>query len=107
MAKEWDKNNMQTMAVNMKKEEVEAFKKLVAERDTTVAAELRGFIRKSLRDAGDPSATLEGVPHILSYKNVDRLKHEVAFHNPDHLNPDKMLNVILDRYFAFLDMARK
>lgn len=107
MAKEWDKNNMQAMAVNMKKEEAEAFKRLMAEKETTVAAELRGFIQKSLREANDPKATLEGVPHVVSYKNTDRLKHEVAHHNPNHLNPDKMLNYILERYFAFLDEARK
>lgn len=107
MAKEWDKNNMQAMAVNMKKEEAEAFKKLMTERGTTVAAELRGFIQGSLASAGNPDAKLEGYPHILSYKNTDRLKHEVAHHNPNHLNPDKMLNYILERYFAFLDEARK
>ena len=43
----------------------------------------------------------------MSYKNVDRLKHEVSFHNPDHLNPDMMLNRILDDYFAFAEKIRK
>ena len=48
-----------------------------------------------------------GVPHILSYENTDRLKHEVAFHNPNHLNPNEMLNEILERYFKLVDEARK
>ena len=50
---------------------------------------------------------LNGVHHILSYENTDRLKHEVAFHNPDHLNPNEMLNEILERYFNLVDEARK
>ena len=50
---------------------------------------------------------LNGVPHILSYENTDRLKHEVAFHNPNHLNPNEMLNEILERYFNLVDEARK
>ena len=48
-----------------------------------------------------------GVPHILSYENTDRLKHEVAFHNPNHLNPNEMLNEILERYFKLVDEVRK
>lgn len=44
---------------------------------------------------------------VLTYKNVERLKHEVAFHNPDHLNPDKMLNHILNRYFKMVEEVRK
>ena len=49
---------------------------------------------------------LNGVPHIVSYENTDRLKHEVAFHNPQSLNPDRMLNDILDHYFAFVKRVR-
>ena len=44
---------------------------------------------------------------VLTYKNVERLKHEVAFHNPDHLNPDEMLNHILDQYFRMVEEVRK
>lgn len=43
---------------------------------------------------------IEGIKHIVTYENVDRLKHEVAFNNPNHLNPDEMLNAILEAYFA-------
>ena len=43
----------------------------------------------------------------MSYKNVDRLKHEVSFHSPDHLDPNRMLNRILDDYFAFAEKIRK
>ena len=44
---------------------------------------------------------------VLTYRNVDRLKHEVAFHNPNHLNPDKMLNHILDNYFKMVAEVRR
>ena len=50
---------------------------------------------------------LEGEMHMVSYKNTDRLKAEVAHHNPDRLNPDEMLNWILDEYFRFVDRVRK
>ena len=50
---------------------------------------------------------LNGVPHIVSYENTDRLKHEVAFHNPNNLNPNEMLNESLERYFKLVDEARK
>ena len=111
MAREWDKQNMRTLAVNLKKEEAEAFQKLAQDSDTTVAALLRGYVRGTLSAAepmqGQNNNAPWGMEHTVSYKNVDRLKHEVSFHNPDDLNPNQMLNLILDRYFAFLDMARK
>ena len=44
---------------------------------------------------------------VLTYKNVDRLKHEVAFHNPNHFTPDEMLNHILNRYFKMVEEVRK
>ena len=54
---------------------------------------------KSINSANTtcPKNTVEhmprrGLPHIVSYENTDRLKHEVAHHNPNHLNPDAMLN---------------
>lgn len=110
MAREWDKQNMRTLAVNLKKEEAEAFQKLAQDSETTVAALLRGYVRGTL-SAAEPKQKETGAPwgmeHTVSYKNVDRLKHEVSFHNPDNLNPNEMLNLILDRYFAILDMARK
>lgn len=48
-----------------------------------------------------------GLPHIVSYENTDRLKHEVAHYNPNHLNPDAMLNWILELYFETADKIRK
>lgn len=110
MSKEWDRENMRTVAVNLKKEEAEALKAYAAEHDTTVGALLRGFVRKTLETrgtAGRQVLDVEGYPHTVSYKNTDRLKHETAFHNPHGKNPDGILNEILDRYFAFVASVRK
>lgn len=111
MSKEWDKANMKTMGVNMKKEEAEAFKKLAEEQGTTVGAMLRTFVQSTLNSAAGSAKTgnkpVDGVAHIVGYKNTDRLKHEVAFHNPKNRNPDGMLNDILDQYFAFVEQVRK
>jgi len=112
MSKEWDKQNMKSMAVNMKKDEAEAFKALATERGTTVGAMLRGYIQGVLAESNRPevrpgSFKPWGLDHVVSYKNVDRLKREVAFYNPKNLNPDQMLNEILDQYFEFAEQVRK
>ena len=110
MSKEWDKANMKTLGVNLKREEAEAFKQLAEEQGTTVGAMLRSFIQQSLvnRKMAETKAEphIPGLMHVVSYKNTDRLKHEVAFHNPRRLNPDGMLNDILDQYFAFAERVR-
>ena len=112
MSKNWDKENMKTVAANMKKEEVEAFRKLAEERGTTVGGMLRGYVRGCLAESNGSDKVSSapapwGVNHIVSYKNTDRLKREVAFYNPKGLNPDLMLNEILNSYFAFVESARK
>ena len=109
MAKEWDKENMKTLGANMKREDAEAFAAYAKANGTTVGALLRGYVKKTV-DAeanGSNRGLLDGVAHIVSYKNTDLLKHEVAFHNPNHLNPDGMLNEILDEYFRFAKKVRK
>ena len=50
---------------------------------------------------------VRGEPHIVSYENTDRLKTEVAHHNPDNLDPNQMLNRILDGYFRIANQIRK
>lgn len=111
MNKEWDKANTKTMGINMKKEDAEAFKKLAEEQGTTVGAMLRTFIQSTPAADHDTDVGANGprggVGHVVSYRNTDRLKHEVAFHNPKNLNPDGILNDILDHYFDFVERVRK
>ncbi len=106
MRKEWDKQNMKTLSVNLKKESAEAFQKLAKEHETTVGGMLRMYIEGMLADAQYDGVDT-GLTHIVSYKNTDRLKHETAFHNPHLKNPNGVLNEILDRYFAFVDEVRR
>ena len=40
-------------------------------------------------------------------KNTDLLKAETAHHNPGNLNPDGVLNEILDEYFRFVKRIRR
>ena len=110
MAKEWDKANMKTIGANMKREDAEAFAEYARARGTTPGALLRGFVQKVVaeeKSASKNHGLIEGVPHVVSFKNTDLLKHEVAFYNPKHLNPDGMLNEILDEYFRFVKKVRK
>ena len=108
MAKEWDRENMRTLATNVKRETAEAFRKYAEERGTTVGALLRGFVEASVaspRTAQEPA--LDGVMHLVSYRNTDLLKAETAHHNPGDLNPDGVLNYILDEYFRFVKRVRR
>lgn len=109
MAKEWDKANMKTLAANMKRETAEAFQQYAKSQDTTVGALLRGFAEATVEGKHTDAAprAVQGVPHILSYKNTDLLMSEVAHHNPDNLTPDALLNQILDEYFRFVKRVRK
>ena len=107
MSKNWDRENMMTLAANVRKEDAEAFARIARENNTTVGGMLRMFIRDSVKKSIGMPEPLSGVDYVVSYKNTDRLKHEVAFHNPDHLNPTRMLNRILDDYFEFAEKIRK
>ena len=101
--KKYDAENMAILATKMKRDEAQAFKDLAAKEGTTVGKKLSGFIREELAANGK---TQTYVPAVLTAKNADRVKHETAFHNPKNLNPDQLMNDILDRYFKWLDEAR-
>ena len=101
--KKYDAENMAILATKMKRDEAQAFKDLAAKEGTTVGKKLSGFVREELATNG---MTQTYVPAVLTAKNADRLKHETAFHNPKNLNPDQLMNDILDRYFKWLDEAR-
>lgn len=111
MSKEWDKANMKTLGVNLKKEDAEAFRAYAAANGTTVGAILRVFIQGLLETAAATETSrpneILGVAHVVSYKNTDRLKHETSFHNPKNLNPNGILNEILDDYFRFVEKVRR
>ncbi len=53
------------------------------------------------------SHKIEGYMHMVSYQNTDLLKAEVAHHNPKGLNPDGMLNDILNWYFETAARMRR
>ena len=101
--KKYDAENMAILATKMKRDEAQAFKDLAAKEGTTVGKKLSGFVREELATNGK---TQTYVPAVLTAKNADRLKHETAFHNPKNLNPDQLMNDILDHYFKWLDEAR-
>lgn len=106
MSKNWDKENMMTMAVNVKKEEAEAFKKLAEEKGTTVAGLLRGYVRATVNPT-PADGDVGSVSFPVSYRNVDRINAEIAHHNPNHIPGNKMLDAILDKYFTIADSLRK
>ena len=110
MSKEWDKENMRTLSVNLKKDAAEAFKAYAAEHDTTVGALLRGFVEATLSGDKRPGTVEHPAPgeywYPISYKMVDKLKHETAFYNPKGGTPTDMLEVVLRRYFEIAEKLR-
>lgn len=99
------------LATKLNANEADAFRALAKKNHTTVSRMLSSYIKHALEnDKAD--ATHEANPTgtnvaVLTYRNVDRLKHEVAFHNPEHLNPDEMLNHILNNYFRIAHEIRR
>ena len=101
--KKYDAENMAILATKMNKAEAQAFRDLAAREGTTVGRMLSGYVRTELTRAEPPRTT---VTAVLTAKNADRLKHETAFHNPRNMNPDQIMNHILDRYFKFVEEIR-
>ena len=100
-------DNLTLLATKLNNTDAEAFRKLAEKNGTTVSRMLSTYIKDAVReDVKEPNPTGTNVA-ILTYKNVDRLKHEVAFHNPNHMNPDEMLNHILNQYFKMVAEVRK
>jgi hypothetical protein len=108
--KKYDQENMALLATKLPKKDAEAFRMLADAKDSSVSRLLSDYVRGELaKGPVEPvvKEPLRGIEHIVSYENTDRLKHEVAFHNPGNLNPDEMLNEILDRYFTLVAEIRK
>lgn len=99
--------NLTLLATKLGSTEAEAFRALAVENNTTVSRMLSNYIRTTLAETTAESQPTGTNVAILTYRNVDRLKHEVAFHNPTHLNPDEMLNHILNQYFKMAAEVRK
>lgn len=105
--KKYDAENMAILNTKLSKGEAAAFRDLAAAKGTTVSRMLSNYVRDSLADKVTEQNPTSTNVAILTYENVKRLKHETAFHNPGHLNPDEMLNRILNHYFAFVEEVRK
>ena len=100
-------DNLTMLATKLNTDDAEAFRELAAQNNTTVSRMLSTYIKTTLKEnAPEPRPCGMNVA-VLTYKNVDRLKHEVAFHNPNHMNPDQMLNHILDNYFKMVAEVRR
>ena len=106
MSREWDKNNMATMSANVKKELAEDFRRIAAERGTTPAGLIRGFVQATVNPAPEDS-DVGSVSFPVSYRNFDRINAEIAHHNPNHIPGNKMLDHILDTYFSIAETLRK
>lgn len=99
--------NLTMLATKLNTYDAEAFRELASKNNTTVSRLLSNYIKSALADNPAEPRPTEANRAVLTYRNVDRLKHEVAFYNPNHLNPNEMMNRILDNYFKMVDEVRK
>lgn len=100
--------NQISLATRLSKEDAQAFRELAHSRNMTVSKMLSDYIKTALHGEQTREANpTAGNVAILTTKNVERLKAEVAHHNPNNLNPDRMLNHILNVYFSLADEIRK
>ena len=111
--KNYEKKNyeMDLLATKLNAKEADAFRALAAKNRTTVSRMLSNYVRSAINgETGElvrePNPTGTNAA-VLTYKNVDRLKHETAFHNPHLFSPDEMLNHILNNYFKMVEEVRK
>ena len=108
----YNRENMRTLAANVRKETAEKFKAVAEKNGLTAGGMLKDYIELvcATEDVsvslGAPTKGVTPTMVRLSARNFDRLYHETSFHNPNHLNPDEMLNEILKTYFQLADKLR-
>ena len=112
MSREWDKENMKTLGVRLKKETAEKFQAYAESQGVTVGSLLRAFVESTVSDRPAPVTPPPGTGqggywHLVTYAKEDKLKHEAAFHNPGSLNPAEMLDYILNDYFRIAKHFRR
>lgn len=103
------KPNFRTVGANVHKEDAEAFQRLAEAHKTSPGALLRQYIQNAI--ASDVNATrIKDCTEVgftyLTERNTVRIMREAAQHNPDHLNPDQLVNRILDGYFTLAEKFR-
>ena len=98
---------MEILATKLPKAQADAYRKLAKESGKPVSRLLSDHIREDLRDCKEqPIDYVTNAQHcLLSLKNVDRLFREAA-HYSKGLNPDQIVNRILDSYFDLQDKIR-
>ena len=101
-----ENKNLEILATKLPKEQAEAYRKLAKETGKPVSRLLSDHIRKDLSEANAmPSLETDAQRCILTLKNVDRLYKEAAHHSKG-LNPDQIVNSILDSYFELQERIR-
>lgn len=109
--KEYQRQNMRTLGVNLRKEDAERFKKIAEARGMTASRLLHDYVSSVLKGIDEEvkpmHAPRTAFDMRVTEKNLDRLFHEVSFNNPKNLNPETMMNDILDRYFKLAEEIRK
>lgn len=94
-----ENKTLEILATKLPAEQAEAYRQLARKTGKPVSRLLSDHIRDDL--AADETNTFQtDAQHcLLTLKNVDRLMREAA-HYSNGLNPDQIVNRILDNYFA-------
>ena len=97
---------MEILATKLPRAQADAYRKLAKESGKPVSRLLSDHIRKDLSESDTTIDYVTNAQHcLLTTKNVDRLFREAA-HYSKGLNPDQIVNRILDNYFALQESIR-
>ena len=107
--KAWNKENMRTVGANMRKEDVEMFRRIAEERGTTPSAMIKEYVLAVI--AGRDEARMDADSHtrigpttiVLSPKTMDRLKNKTSRYI---MNPYKLADKVLSAWMDMDDSLR-
>ena len=101
-----ENKSMEILATKLPKDQAEAYRQFAAKTGRPVSRLLSDHIREDLAASNEMvSFKTDAQRCILTLKNVDRLYKEAAHHSKG-LNPDQIVNRILDSYFELQDKIR-
>ena len=107
----YNRENMKTLGVNVRKEEAEKFTAVATKMGLKPSRLIHDYVDQVIREGSAPELS-HSTPRTaydmrVSPTNFDLLYRETSLHNPKHLNPEELMNDILARYFKLAEELRQ
>ena len=107
--KAWNKENMKTVGANMRKEDVDKFRRIAEERGTTPSAMIKEYVlaviagHEDFRVEEDTHTRIGPTTIVLTPKTMDRLKNKTSRYQ---MNPYKLADKVLSAWMDMDDSLR-